>query len=69
MNNIVILKVLIHELTLVSWSRALDVVNDHGINLDKIYVTLTKDKADNTCIEDIRTRNLRMSLVLTCGLR
>ena len=47
MNSIVILKkVLINELTL-----ALSC--GHGINLDKVHVTLTKDKADNTCIEDI----------------
>ena len=53
-NNIIILKkVLINELTLVLSSRSLDAVNGHGINLDKIYVTLIKDKADNTCIEDI----------------
>ena len=54
MDNIVILKtVLINELTLALSSRALDAVNGHGIKLDKIYVTITKDKAYNTCIEDI----------------
>ena len=54
MNNIIILKkVLINELTLALSSRALGAVNGHGINLDKIYVTLFKNKADNTCIEDI----------------
>ena len=54
MNNIVILKkVLINELTLALSSRAFDAVNGHGIKVDKIYVTLTNDKADNTCIEDI----------------
>ena len=54
MNNIVILKkVLINELTLALSSLAVDAVNGHGIKVDKIYVTLTKDKAHNTCIEDI----------------
>ena len=53
-NNIIILqKVLINELTLALSSRALDAANGHGINLDKIFVTLIKDKADNTCIEGI----------------
>ena len=52
MNNIV-KKVLINELTLALSSLAFDAVNGHGINLDKIYVTLTKDEADNTCIKDI----------------
>ena len=52
MNNIVILKkVLIIELSLALSSRALDAVNGHGINLDKIYVTFTMDKTGNTCIE------------------
>ena len=42
MNNIVILKkVLINESTLALSSLALDAVNGHGINLDKIFVTLT----------------------------
>ena len=54
MNNIVILeKVVINELTLALSSLALDAVNSHGINPDKIYVTFPKDKADNTSIEDI----------------
>ena len=75
MNNIVILKkVLINELTLALSSLALDAVNGHGINLDKIYVTSTTDKADNTCIEDIfqntnSTDVTRFLHVGTSGLR
>ena len=54
MNFIVILKkVLINELTFALPSRALDAVNGHDLNLDKVYVTSTKDKGGNTCIEDI----------------
>ena len=69
MNNIVILdKVLINELSLALTSQALDALNGHGINIDKIYVTLTRAKADTLALKtSSRTQNLRMSVAFTCG--